>query len=107
MNRVLFLAVALFFAAIPVTGSQAATKCYWSMCDKGCPSPDKAMTKKWQPVSRKGSSTQCIKTWCCSPKDAKTIEKDDGMACRIKCGNKGSAYGGYFQCMDKCLGRKR
>jgi hypothetical protein len=68
----------------------------------GCPGSDKAMTKKWRPAPGGG---QCPKSWCCSQKDV--AKMDSGMKCRIKCGNKGSAYNGYFQCMDKCLGRKR
>lgn len=34
------------------------------------------------------------------------MKKDDAYYCRAECGNKPAAYGGYFQCMDKCKRRK-
>lgn len=44
---------------------------------------------------------------CMGNKPAKLSEDQEASMCRGKCGSKPSAFGGYFQCMDKCLGRKR
>ena len=97
----LFQIVFVVVTVLAATGASAANACYWSQCSRGCASGATAMFKKTLPGSA------CTKTWCCREEVAKKLQKDDGYMCRARCGNQPSAYGGYFQCMDKCLGRNK
>ena len=99
MKRILVTSAAVLLMALSVGESHA---CGWSGCDAGCKSGYVAITKQWKPRASNRPG-KCVKTWCCPDQ----MPRDDGFMCRAKCGTKGSAYGGYFQCMDKCLGRKR
>ena len=84
------------FGAAFAPQSQAA-QCYWTSCSKSCKSGYGTSG-----LREKDKQFNCLRKQCC-----KKDEEEEARNCRGKCGKKGNAYGGYFQCMDKCLGRKR
>jgi hypothetical protein len=105
MKCMLVATAALLLTALSV-GESHADKCYWSQCNNRCASGAVAMFKQWH-ARPKNPNSKCLKTWCCHEKLGKKLQKDEGYMCRAHCGTKGSGYGGYFQCMRKCMGGKR